>query len=132
MNSFEITQNFGHFQKGFTAHKNLKVEHCVFLHLVACQYFHNSWLFIFQISNSFVKKKNIYFSFLLFFQKSTDEALNFRIKKINQQGIVINKLPNTKNPNVLTSKLRLVKTFKCEKCHYTLLATLLLTSVFHS
>ena len=50
------------------------------------------------------------------FLKSTDEAHNFRIKKLTSNIFGgINKLSNAKNHNILASKLRPVKTFKSEK-----------------
>ena len=62
-------------------------------------------MFIFEISNSFLKKK------------STDEAKKFRIKKNKQQGFIEVRISfqMQKNANVLASKLRPVKTCKAEK-----------------
>ena len=65
-----------------------------------------------------MKKK----SKLSFFSKSTNEAQNYRIEEIKLQGIVeelISFQMQKKKRYVLALKLRPVKTFKGEKCNFT-------------
>ena len=60
-----------------------------------------------------VKNETLQESLLKF--DTTDEGQNFQIKKSEQYGIMedrINKLPKTRNCNVLISKLRPVQDFK--------------------
>ena len=93
------------------------LEHCGLLHLEAHQYLHKTLSFLFWTSNSFEKKSNFgHFFEKVYWQSRT--ITNFKTKTTRIYG-GINGFPNAKNRNVLASKLRPVKTFKCGKRYFT-------------